>query len=168
MVGLLRYQPPKLAFLNDYLLDENHHTFIISKCRSAAMLLFMILFQVNFKLTKRSPPPAMFYERQGCQENHRCTIFFNNIRSISFNIYKMFLCLKKLLICYLWDFPAGSVVKNLPAKAGDTRDRGWIPGLGRCPEEGNDTLLKHSCLGNSTDRRACWATVHGVAKSWYD
>ena len=78
----------------------------------------------------------------------------------------MFLCLKKLLICYMWDFPGGSVVKNSPVNAGDTRDMGWIPGLRRCPEEGNDTLLKYFCLGNSMDRRAWWATVHGVAKSW--
>ena len=42
----------------------------------------------------------MFYSMQECHENHRCTIFLNNIRIISFNIYKMFLYLKELLICY--------------------------------------------------------------------
>ena len=31
--------------------------------------------------------------------------------------------------------------------------------------EGNGTLLQYSCLGNPMDRRAWWATVHGVAKS---
>ena len=31
-------------------------------------------------------------------------------------------------------FPGGAVVKNLPANAGDTRDMGLIPGLGRSPE----------------------------------
>ena len=36
----------------------------------------------------------------------------------------------------LWGFPGGSVVKNLPAKAGDTEDTGLIPGLGRSPGEG--------------------------------
>ena len=30
-------------------------------------------------------------------------------------------------------FPGGSVEKNLPASAGDTRDMSSIPGLGRCP-----------------------------------
>ena len=40
-----------------------------------------------------------------------------------------------------------------------------IPGLGRCPEEGNGYPLQYSCLENSMDRGAWWATVHGVAKS---
>ena len=59
-------------------------------------------------------------------------------------------------------FPGGSVVKNLPANAGDT---GSIPGFGRCPREGNGNPLQYSCLGNPMDRRPWWATVHGVAKS---
>ena len=33
-------------------------------------------------------------------------------------------------------FPGGSVVKNLPANAGDIRDTGTIPGLGRSPRGG--------------------------------
>ena len=41
-------------------------------------------------------------------------------------------------------------------------DEGLIPGLGRCPGEGNDNLLHYSCLENSTERGAWWATVHGV------
>ena len=48
-------------------------------------------------------------------------------------------------------FPCGSVVKNLPANAGDA---GLILGLGRFPGEGNGNPLQHSCLGNPTDRRA--------------
>ena len=43
----------------------------------------------------------------------------------------------------LWDFPGGSVVKNLPANA---RDMGSIPGLGRFPGEGNGNPLQYSCL----------------------
>jgi len=46
------------------------------------------------------------------------------------------------------------VVKNLPANAGDARDVGSIPGLGRCPGEGNGTLLQYSCQENSTGRIA--------------
>ena len=34
------------------------------------------------------------------------------------------------------------------------------------PGEGNGNPLQHSCLGNSMDRGAWQATVHGVAKSW--
>ena len=48
----------------------------------------------------------------------------------------------------------------------DTGDLGLIPGLGRSPEEGNGNPLQYSCLGNSMDRGAWWATVHGVTKSW--
>ena len=61
--------------------------------------------------------------------------------------------------------PGGAVVKNLPANAGNTRDTGSIPGLGRSSGEGNWNPLQYSCLGNPMDRGAWWATIHGVAKS---
>ena len=56
------------------------------------------------------------------------------------------------------------VVKNLPANAGDVRDVGLIPGLGRYPRE-HGNPLQYSCLENPMDRGAWWATVHGVAES---
>ena len=43
---------------------------------------------------------------------------------------------------------------------------GLIPGMGRSPEEGNGNPLHYSCLENSMDGGAWWATDHGVAKSW--
>ena len=55
----------------------------------------------------------------------------------------------------------GSVLKNLPANAGDM---GSIPGSGKSPGEGNGNPLQYSCLGNSMDRGTCWATVQGVPK----
>ena len=55
--------------------------------------------------------------------------------------------------------------KNLPAKAGDIRDLGLIPGLGRSCGEGNSNPLQYSCMENPMDRGAWWATVHGVEKS---
>ena len=55
-------------------------------------------------------------------------------------------------------------VKNLPANAGDIRDTGSVPGLGRFPGGGHSNLLQYSCLENPTDRGACQVTVHGVAK----
>ena len=58
-------------------------------------------------------------------------------------------------------FPGGSVVKNLPAKAGD---RGSIPGSGRSHREGNGNPLQYSCLGNPVDREAWQTTVHEIAK----
>ena len=38
------------------------------------------------------------------------------------------------------------MVKNLHANAGDTRDMGSIPGLGRSPGKGNGNPLQYSCL----------------------
>ena len=58
------------------------------------------------------------------------------------------------------------VVKNQIANAGDVRDKGLIPGLGRCLGEGHDNPLQYSCLENSMDRGALQATVHRVTKSW--
>ena len=60
--------------------------------------------------------------------------------------------------------PGGAVVKNLPVSAGDTRDMGLILGSGRSSAEGNGSPLQYSCLENSMDRGAWWATVHRVAK----
>ena len=57
------------------------------------------------------------------------------------------------------------VVKNPPATAGDTRDAGLIPGLGRSSGEKNGNLLQYSCLENSMDRGAWQAAVHGVSES---
>ena len=44
-------------------------------------------------------------------------------------------------------------------------DLSSIPGSGRPLGEGNGNPLQYSCLENSTDGGACWATVHGVAES---
>ena len=57
------------------------------------------------------------------------------------------------------------VVKNLPTNAGDIRDSGSIPGLGRSPGGGHDNPLHYSCLENPMDRGAEQATVHSVAQS---
>ena len=57
------------------------------------------------------------------------------------------------------------MVKNPTPSAGDARDFGSIPRSGRSPGEGNGNPLQYSCLENSMDRGAWWATVHGVSKS---
>ena len=57
------------------------------------------------------------------------------------------------------------MVMNLPANAGDERDVGSIPGLGRSPGGGNGNPLQCSCLEDSMDRGTWRATVHGVTKS---
>ena len=56
------------------------------------------------------------------------------------------------------------MVKNLPASAGDERDLGSIPGLGRSPGGGNDIRLQYPSRENPMDRGAWWATVHGLCR----
>ena len=58
-------------------------------------------------------------------------------------------------------FPAGLASKESACDAGDL---GLIPGLGRSPGEENGYPLQYSCLENSMERGAWWATVHGVAE----
>ena len=57
------------------------------------------------------------------------------------------------------------VVKNMAASAGDIREVGLIPGLGRSPGGGHGNPLQYSCLENPMDRGAWWAMVFKVAKS---
>jgi len=58
------------------------------------------------------------------------------------------------------------VVKTPPATVGDIRDVGSVPGSGRSPGGGHGNPFQYSCLGNSMDRGAWWATVYKVTKSW--
>ena len=58
------------------------------------------------------------------------------------------------------------VVKNLPMLLGNIREEGLIPGSGRSQGGGHGNPLQYSCLENPMDRRAGWATVHRVTKSW--
>ena len=63
-------------------------------------------------------------------------------------------------------FQVALVVKNPPTHAGDGRDLGSIPGLGRSPGGGHGNPLQYSCLENPMDRGAWRATIHGVTQSW--
>ena len=58
----------------------------------------------------------------------------------------------------------------MPANAGDLRNSGSIPALGRAPGGGHGNPLQHSCLENSMGRGAWQATVHRVAvrHDWSD
>ena len=66
--------------------------------------------------------------------------------------------------CPIGGVPSGTVIMNPPANAGDTREAGSIPELGRFPGIGHGNPLQYSCLGNPMDRGICWATVHRVIK----
>ena len=63
---------------------------------------------------------------------------------------------------YSSSFPSSSDGKESACSA---RDLCLIPGLGRSSREGNDHPLQYSYLGNSMDRGAWQATVHGVTES---
>ena len=58
------------------------------------------------------------------------------------------------------DFPGISA-----GSACNAREPGSIPGLGKSPGEGNDNPLQYSCLENTMDRGAWWATVYEAAES---
>ena len=58
------------------------------------------------------------------------------------------------------------VVRNPPAKAGNSRARDWIPGSGRSPGGGNGDPLQYSPLENPMDGGVWCATVHRITKSW--
>ena len=60
------------------------------------------------------------------------------------------------------------MVKKPPANAGDVRDVGLIPGLGRCPGGGHGNPLQSSCLENSMDRGTWPVMAHTVAESDLD
>ena len=54
------------------------------------------------------------------------------------------------------------MVKNLLANAGEARDAGLIPGLGRSPGREQGKPFQGSCLENPMDRGDCQARVHRV------
>ena len=55
--------------------------------------------------------------------------------------------------------------KTLSTNAGEAREAGSIPRSGRSPGIGNGNPLQYSCLGNSMERGAWWATAHVVTWS---
>ena len=91
------------------------------------------------------------------------SLYFLATKRSNVNGWVAFLFWLILITCK--GFPDSSVVKNLPNNAGDTGDVGSIPGSGRSSGVGNVNLLQDSCLKNSVDKGAWWATVHGVTKS---
>ena len=63
------------------------------------------------------------------------------------------------------DYPCSSVSKESACSAGDL---GLIPGLERCPGEGNGNPIQYPCLENLLDRGAWWAAAHRVARVGHD
>ena len=69
---------------------------------------------------------------------------------------------KGCIYTYTLGFPVGSDSKESSCSV---EDLGLMPWLGRSPGKGNSYPLQSSCLENSMDRGAWWATVHRVTKS---
>ena len=67
---------------------------------------------------------------------------------------------------YQMSFTGGSVGTEYTHSAGDARDAGLIPGLGRSPGGRHGNPLQYPCLENPMDRGAWQTTVYRVAKSW--
>ena len=65
----------------------------------------------------------------------------------------------------MWGFPGGSVVKNLPANAGDMGDLGSTPGSERFPGGDNYNPLQYSCLEKSHGQRSLGPSVHEITES---
>ena len=70
-----------------------------------------------------------------------------------------------LLLFFPWGFPRDSVVKNVPANAGDS---GLIPSLERSPREGNGNPLQYSCLRNPIDRSLAGCSPRGHKRVGHD
>ena len=60
------------------------------------------------------------------------------------------------------------VINILPASAGDARNTGWIPGLGRSPEKGNCSPFPYSCLENPTTEEPGGLQSMGLQRVGHD
>ena len=74
----------------------------------------------------------------------------------------MYIYVYVYIYMYIWDSLVAQTVKHHARHAGDP---GSIPGWGRSPGEGNGNPLQYSCLENSMDGGAWWATVRGITMS---
>ena len=72
-------------------------------------------------------------------------------------LYPMYNCVIEQYLTH-WASQVVLAVKNLPTNAGDLRDLGSIPGLGRSPGGGHGNPYQYSCLENPMDRGA-WSEV---------
>ena len=70
----------------------------------------------------------------------------------------------KYLFIKITGLPRWHDDKELPSNAGDARDAGLVPRLGRSTRAGNGNPFHYSCLETSMDRGAWWVSVQGVSK----
>ena len=131
------------------------------------LICFLCQKQVYWRKNRRNT------SREGwpSQERHWLihTYWIELYQDFNFNNTILVCCkmLSKCLLINSWikrliQMTGGSVVKNLPANAGDV---GSIPGSGRSSWVGNSNWLQYSCLGNPMDRGTWGVAVHGVSES---
>ena len=92
----------------------------------------------------------------GCTYIYKCYVFLIDWPHLS---------LYSTLVFYYRASQVVLVIKNPPVNAGDARDLGSIPGLGRSPRGGHGNPLQYSCLESPMGRGAWWAIVHRVTRS---
>ena len=150
--------------------------------RKCLFLMKMVLSQKNTLVL--TPLLESFYVRRGCltlclfiklKGNSHMTNIHYSYRTTQITFPKVSVD-HSHLGCWGWGinwkieiniypllgFPGSSVVKTLPANAGDT---GLIPGSGKSPNEGNGNPLQYSSLENLIDRGAWLLQSMGLQKS---
>ena len=132
-----------LIFQNKKLLPNVTNTCFVKNCTLLQDQNPFHLFHLNSSISRSVTISLQQYLTQS----------LNTVLSRSFK--------KNIYLCIM-GFAGGSKGKESACSAGDP---GSIPWLGRSPGEGNGNPLQYSCLGNSMDRGAWQAMVHGVAKS---
>ena len=112
--------------------------------------------------THTSPPALQLFLAYGGKSEKNLAGEFSCGNSVSPALNRMKESLT-MILNNLMGLPRWLSDKESFCSAGDV---GSIPGWARYPREGNGLPLQDSCLENPMDRRAWWATVHGVAESW--
>ena len=103
-----------------------------------------------------------------------CTVYFYIYIALKFLPTILCMCMHVNRMLHLFAFVYSIVraflVSQMVKKksACNVRDTGLILGLGRPHEIGNGHPFQCSCLGNTMDREAWKATVHGIARSQHD
>ena len=110
-------------------------------------------------------PNVIFSSHSLYQNRNQITSFFLELLDFIYNITSSFIkhVTKNFLLLLL--IYGGASCKEPARNAGDLRDIGSIPGLGRSPGDGHGNPFQCSCLENPIDRGDWRATIHTVTES---
>ena len=110
-------------------------------------ILYLWSSLTSYQTAQDSTPPTFPVQQSNCTARLGRGNFFLNIQ-ISMGLS-----------------PVVSVVKNLPAKAGDILRREFISWVRKIPGKGHGTPLQYSSLENPMDKGVRWATMYGITKN---